>query len=135
MPIVENKIDTFDFITIEGNPEAIKSRLAVFARAGVPGVQICDEAQRGEPFQVVTKVDCEDFASARLLYLLYCDLIGSSAVGMTWNGWDLFIENGTSVVVLNVEQLACRALAAASGGLNPPSRAWLVCRWTLIPIN
>lgn len=133
MPIVLNQIGSFYFIELAGNPEAVKQQIALYTRSGVDGVTVVDDGARGTPFVLRSKVDCTSYSVGRATYLAYRQLIGASPVDMTWQDLELASED-VSFCVLNVTQQVLRPILVASGGLYPPSLAWLECDWTMIAV-
>lgn len=134
--MLQQKIGTFEFLDLVGNPEQVKRQIAALARAGVDGHTLIDEGSRGTPFTLLSRVDQEDFEAGRATYGEYCGLIGGDPVDLVWQDLEMTIPESFQVVVLNVVQRTLQALAwGSSGGLNPPSLAWLECEWYLLAIK
>ena len=132
--MLDHRIGQFEFLDLEGNPEQVKRQLTVLARAGVDGHTVVDEGRRGTPFVLRSRVDQQDLAAGRATYGAYAALIGGDPVQLVWQDLDLDGED-FQVLVLDVVQSRLHALAwGSAGGLNPPSRAWLECDWTLLAI-
>lgn len=128
-----NKIGTFEFFDLAGTPETLKQQIGLFTRAGVDGVTLVDDGQRGAPFTLRSRVDMESLAAGRAEYVAYCDSIGSDPVDVTWRGVALSAEE-TKFVVLDVRLVDLRGLAVSSGGLRA-GLAWLECDWVLIAVK
>lgn len=128
---VLNQIGSFSFIELAGNPEKVKTQVGVMVRAGVDGVTLIDDAARGTPFMLRSKIDVRSMDDGRSLYSSYCGLIGANPVAITWQGVDL----SNYFAVLGVTQAVLKAIVTGTGGLRPPSLAWLECDWQLIAIN
>jgi hypothetical protein len=127
-------IGDHQFLRLAGNPEAIKERLVLLARPGVPGVAIWKSGQRGEPFTLRSIVDQANGPAAWSTYLAYCQLIGKDPVDLVWSGMLLTTET-TKIAVLDVRQVRLIGLLGAIGGLNAPSHALLECEWNLVPVE
>jgi len=134
MPLVSNQIDAFAFISLDGNPQALKKQLTPLARAGVDGTTLLDEGSRGRAFTLRSKVDQANVTTGWRTLQEYKDLIGTDPVDLIWNDAELS-EDTVQVAVLDVTLARLVALAGGTGGLNPPSLAWLECDWTLLPID
>ena len=134
MPGPVNKIGPYAFITLRGQPDALKQRLEIVMRRGVNGVGLFRTGIRGEPFSLESAVDAASKAAARTYFRNYKQLIGADPVDLIWSDLELETGGGFQVAVLDVVPLDIRTLASSSGGLNPPSLGWIEARWKLIPI-
>lgn len=131
---MENKIGDFQFISLSQPPQPVLERLEILARPGVNGVAIRKTGRRGEPFPLVSTVDHRSLQAAIDEIKKYARLVDDDPVSVTWSGIGLDAM-GIKCQVLAVRPLRLSGLATAVGGLNPPSRALLVCVWDLLPID
>ena len=129
-----NSIGEFEFISLDGNPGVLQEQVDLIHRPGTDGALIRLRGKHPIPFQLVSRVDAEDVAHGRELLGKYRDLIGEPAVPMIWADAPIASE-GAKVSVLNVSQLSLRSIATATGGLNPPSGAWLEAAWILLLVE
>lgn len=132
--MIQNRIDTFEFLSLVGNPEPLKRQVELLARAGVDGVTAVRTGARGVRFTLQSRVDAADRAAARSLFLSYRNLIGQDPVELVW--YDLpAIAEEFRVLVLDVRPVAAKSLLSASGGLNPPGLGFVVCDWDLVAVG
>ncbi len=132
----DNRIGTFDFVSLQGQVGQITEDLELITRPGVYGVGFWKTGQRGKPFELTSSVDTVDFASARTTYLEYLALIGADPVDLHWNVLDISTLEGIQFVVTHCELVEMKAIKTAVGKvINAPSEGWLVCRWTLVPVS
>lgn len=135
MPL-EYSIGDFNFIAIDGYWVPPAEVVSLDQRGGVDGTQITAHGKKGRPFPVTTQVDQPNYAVALATIKSYQDLIDADPVALVLAGSSSeSVGPGFLVAVLDVEIIRCQILApGAMGGLNPPSLAWLECRWQLIAI-
>ena len=118
---ITNQIGSYQFIDLAGNPQDVRRAIGLLARPGVPGVTLVDDAERGTPFVLRSKVDCLDFADCRARYRQYLALIGADPVNLVWQDLS-YADDSLLVAVLDVQLAVMKPLAfGSSGGLNPPS--------------
>jgi hypothetical protein len=141
----QSKIDNFGFLSLNGNPEALKRQVEMFARGGVDGVTVVRLGKRGVKFTLQSRVDMKDAREARAEYRRYLGLIGGDPVQLQWHhvpstednpsDWtvDSTIESA-KVAILDVRQVDIKRLAKSVGGLNPPGLGFLICDWDLVMI-
>lgn len=127
-------IGTHRFVEIVGDPDVLKEQIEIIQRPGVDGTLLRKMGKQGVPFQFLSRVDCQDLADGRDRLQAYAELIGGPAVAMVWSDRNLNIESAM-VSVLDVQPRLLKKIGPASGGLNPPSDAWLEAIWTLILIK
>lgn len=138
--VVLNEIGPFNFISLAGNPEAVREEVELVRRAGVDGVGIWRIGQRGRPFTLRSFVDAPTIGEARLLFSHrdagYVSLIGTDPVSLLWTDIRLDPVEGVLVAVLDVRQVECFRIApTATGGLNASPQAFLICDWDLVLIR
>ncbi len=124
----------YSFLSLRGQPDAVKQRLEILVRNGVAGVGLFQTGVRGAPFSLVSAVDAASFAVARALYSSYRTLIGANPIEITWSDLDIDSIDAVEFAVLNVTPLVIQRIGNSSGGLNSPSNGWIEARWDLIPI-
>jgi hypothetical protein len=135
MAILDNKIGTFRFVALLGNPMPPAQRVRIDDRPGFDNSEYALEGLKGEPFVVLSQVDADDYEDARALFLEYQELQGQDAVEFQQGGVSSTAQ-GWKVKVLMVRQERCLALAGgAVGGLTATPGAWLECRWELQAIK
>ncbi len=134
--MMENSIGGFQFIQLAGAIRLPTQAIMVLTRAGVDGVTLVDDGNRGQPFVLRSMVDAADLAVAVDEYANYAASVGGrddgdqADVAMILN--DVDVGSYAKLHVLDVNLVECRPLRGATGGLNPPSDAWLVADWTLL---
>lgn len=133
--MAQNSIGTFEFIALLGELEKPQQTLEIDQRAGTLGTTVTWTGRKGKPFQLISQVDAVDYIGARTLYDLYTELKDSEPVDVVQGG----VPSGASnflCQVLDVQPLRIGVLAAAVGqAINPPSRGYIECLWTLIAIE
>jgi hypothetical protein len=133
--IVTNSIGSFAFIELTGQPGSVVSSIGMATRAGVDGVTLSDEGERGRPFILRSKTDVEDLESAWLEYAGYRELVGGDPQDLIYQDLDLASLDGIAgFAVTDIGMPFIRAIGGGSGGLRPPSLAYLECDWTLVAI-
>jgi hypothetical protein len=129
-----NMIGDFEFIRFDGQPEPPAEQLdAPIQRRGVDGTGFWKTGQRGRPFVIRASVDHVNMAAAWAAVKSYRALIGEDPVSFVNDSavWD---NDNWKVVVLDVHQVTRYAVLGGTGGLNPPSGAWLVCDFVLCAV-
>jgi hypothetical protein len=131
-----DRIDDNYFIGLHGNAEMLQEGLVVIARAGVDGHCIAKTGKRGRPFSLTSAVDCIDIDDGRDALARYKDLVDADPVEIVWAGRDLQAE-GWLCKVLDVQQVRLVPIIRSTGRIYATADpcAWLVCRWTLLPIR
>lgn len=133
--MARDAIGEHEFTVLHGEPEGPQERVFVLARPGVEGVGFLRAGLAGQPFTLESGVDLADWTDVETTYRQYVATVGGDPVGLVRGGID-YAAFGWQVEVLRVEKIAgqTRALLGSVGGQNPPARAWLACRWTLIAV-
>lgn len=126
------KLGAFDFLSIDGVPPVRQTEGQLVVRPGVDGVACWLTGQRGQPFTVRTRVDCQSRADALAKRYAYAQLSFAGKQKLIWSDYAVETEDGAQVLVLAVRMIQLGALLASSGGLNPPSLGYLDCEWDLI---
>lgn len=128
-----NKIGDFEFLSLVGNPEALKRKVEMHSRAGVDGVTLTRCGKFGTKITLQSRVDAANRDAARALYRQYLNLIGADPVTLLW--WQIQSSaESWKAAVLDVRQVAARRLVVASGGLNSPGLGFLICDWDIVAI-
>lgn len=127
-------IGAHQFLTLDGVPPVRQQEPALVVRPGVDGVSAVYTGKRGRPFALRSRVDCSTKAAALAKRVEYSQLVGAGKQKLIWGDHHVETDDpdGPQVLVLRVETLACGELLTSSGGLNPPSGAYLDCAWDLV---
>ncbi len=128
-------IGDFTFVCLKGQPGVVQQEIELITRPGVDGTGLLRTGRRGQPFDLETGVDTQTLEAGRTLFNQYKALSGTDPVKMVWGAINLETAESVLFGVLRVDLISLRPIAASVGGLNPPSGAWLQCRWNLIPIE
>jgi hypothetical protein len=122
------------FLDITGFPELYQQQLEPVVRAGIDGTGFWETGSRGRPFSIRTAVDAASLAEAFATYARYCEFPAADPKPMVYA--DIDLEGyGYQFQALSVRPIAICALAAASGGLNPPSLGWCEAEWQLVAVQ
>lgn len=127
-------IGEHEFCTLDGPVSRRQERVRTVSRPGVPDHALWLENLAAEPFDLVSQVDCTSRADAETKFRQYVLLTGADPVKLVKGDVDFEATEGVQHAVLRVEQIEARQILTCVGGLNPPSEAWLVARWTLLAI-
>jgi len=133
MPLPENRIGSFQFISLMGQPTDRAYEIEVITRKGVDGIAASRTGKRGKPFTLRSMVDAPDKAQARSYVRQYRALIGEDPVVLVWSDLDMSSEL-FHVLVLDVRPVVVTRVLNATVGLHSPSRGWVECDWDLIAI-
>lgn len=129
-------IGASNFELWDGEPPRFhQQQVEVFSRNGADGTAAKLHGKRGQQFTAELTSWFASYALARQQMAKYPNLIGASAQRVIYNGFDWLELYKTRCLVLDVQELECRAAVRLLGpGKNYPSGASLVTRWTMIPI-
>lgn len=133
MPAYDS-IDQFEFLQLDGMPDAVKEGVIQRTRAGAAGTKFKRTGRRGQQFTLHSKVDLASFAEWPSVYYGYLGLIGADPVDIVQGGLD-FSQTETVFEVVNVRVTDAHACLTGSGGLNAPSFGWLECDWDIVPVE
>ncbi len=129
-----NAIHNFTCIELNGNPVPPMQRRKIVQRAGVDGTGIWRMGSRGDKFTLRAGVDVPNMAAGRLAFALATAFTNADPVILIQDGYDFNLNQSWKVSVLGVRQVALFAVLNATGGLFPPSLAWLEIDFDLIAI-
>lgn len=133
MPL-ENSIGDWLFVAMQGEVVPPREMLEMDQRNGVDGTEFTLIGKKGEPFQLFTQVDAENYDAAVTNFQFgYLPLIEAEPQTLIHNGVN-HDGNGFKVKVLGVTCVKMKAITSAVGGLYPPSNAWLEAVWDLIAV-
>lgn len=128
-----NQLGDWRFLFFEGNPLHYLQQLELVQRPGVNDVQVWKTGWRGRPFSLTAKVDRPSYGQA------FYD--SAQLVKLTDQPPQVLIYNDQNLASYNLlfqcvdAQIAeLRAIRTAVGGLYPPSQAWLVMNFQLLPV-
>lgn len=124
-----NSIAGYQFLAIDGLPQGLREQVELVERQGLDGTAIWRTGRRGTRFTLTSKVDQPSLPAAFAAYNGYASLVAAGAVPLVWSGVSLGLFD-----VLDVRLQDARAIRSATGGINPPSLAWLSCEWDLIAV-
>lgn len=136
MALPENSIGPYNFVTLLGQVLPLRETLEMDQRGGVDGTEFTKLGEKGQPFQIVSQVDSESYDNAWQTLHGYRSLISDPPKELVVHNTP-FSTFGYNVKVLAVNPLpnSPRAIRSVTGGLFPPSRAWLECVWDLIAVK
>lgn len=126
MPSVTHSLGSFTFINMTPVPPRKRKRLMVESRAGVDGVAVWLDAERGQIYRPQTVVDVESHAAAQTLKDSYEAACGGDPVQLTYA--DVVYPD---VVIMDVEvRIVDQVLGI--GGINETVKALVYATWDLI---
>lgn len=127
-----NRISTFNFIAINGEPDESQASISIDSWPGVDGFEFTDEGNKANAFSLVTVTDCNDLLHADLVVRLYKELVAQGSVSIIKDGEALFDR----FKVLSVTKLNRQAISTAVGNKQSAyAGALLECRWELIAVH
>lgn len=132
MALPVNKIAAHRFIALNNESVAPLSKIDLYSRAGVNGLQAVHLGERGEPFTLRSTVDVADVEAGESLYLGYGALIGSTTNEFKLHDVDIALRDNAVLLILDVKKVLLRKFVKMVGGLNPNSTAMLTCDWQLV---
>lgn len=135
-----NKIGSFQFVSLAGDPTSLREEVEMVRRPGVDGLGFWKTGTRGRPFRLVSGVDAPNMVQARVLYKQYKTLIGADPVFLIWAGVNITSLESVKVVVLDVRpaggrRTAVRRIGNSVGTLNSNPQAWIDAEWTLVSVS
>lgn len=128
----EFRIGTHYFLSLNGPPPVRQQEGQIIVRPGVPGLAFWLTGERGQPFTLVSQVDCASKAAALAKRYEYRELVLAGKQDLVWGDHYFTTEDGAKVMVLAVRTLRVGELLTSSGGLNAPSLGYLDCEWDLV---
>ena len=127
-----HRIGTFIFAVLQGQVPIPATRLEKLVRPGIDGAGYLDVGKLPVTFQIRSIVDPTDYVAAVLELEEYQATVDQGALTLVKDNIDYSANTiPFKVKVLAVNPVECRAVPHVEGGLNPGSRAVLVCEWTL----
>jgi hypothetical protein len=135
MALPLNKIETHRFISLNGESIAPLSKVDLYSRAGVNGLQAVHLGERGEPFTLRSTVDVANVEAGETLYLGYGALIGSTTEEFKLHDVDIAARDNAVLLILDVKKAMLRKFVKMVGGLNNNSTALLICDWQLVLLD
>ena len=117
-----------------GPPLGPREQCLTINRPGVDGTAIMKIGRRCDPFPMRACVDCLTDALVPTAIRTYQTLIGESPQDILWRNIDYGAILQCKWVVLDVQLLSARKLAAKAGGLVSGATAWIETIWTLQPV-
>ena len=134
MPYLENKIGIHQFISLDGEIVAPAQVKVVDDRYGVDGSEFILTGKKGQPFTLVSSVDCEDYADAVATLNAYKQLIEEGAVEVVQGGVSSD-DFGYAVNVLNVNgRPQVLAGIAVGNSFSSGKQGFLTAQWTLVAV-
>jgi hypothetical protein len=120
-----------NFVTVTGIPDGIRNQYEVIAQKGRDGSYAWLTGARGTPFEITTGVDAASLGAAMTAMAGYRALVSTPVIYRLYHHGAFF----SRVLLLDVRPVTQIPLANATGGLNPPSLAWLEATWQMLAIN
>jgi hypothetical protein len=136
MPLPKNSIGSNDFLSLAGDPAALRASVELHMRGGVDGLTIARMGKRGAKFTLQSKVDQQDLQTARATFFSnYLVLIGANPVKLLWRDLDMSGE-GYNVAVLDVRPVRIARQIISAGGFSGSNYlgAILICDWDLVAV-
>ncbi len=133
MSLTTNKIDVHQFISLTGQIIAPQQGKVIDDRAGVDGSEFMLIGKKGRPFQLISQVDCDDYANAHDTLNAYRQLITTGAVQIVQGGVS-GDDYGYRVNVLDVVGTPQRIAGAVGYYLSSGRGGFLIAQWTLVGV-
>ncbi len=102
-------------------------------RYGVDGSEFQLTGKKGQPFTLVSQVDCEDYSDAHATLNAYRQLIEEGSQEVIQGGVSTD-DYGYQVNVLHVEGTPQRIANAVGNYLSVGRQGFLIAQWTLIAV-
>ncbi len=134
MALLDNSIGPYNVAGWFGQPVPPSEQLAVEERDGVDGTEITKLGRKGQPFPLVSFVDCADIVAARAQLRDYLALKSEDPMDLVHAGVSTNIVENYLVQVLDVRSRTIGAIRGLVGGLHSNSQAILIAEWLLLPI-
>lgn len=135
MSYLENSIDVWQFVSLQGFQDPPAQTKAVYDRPGVDGSEFLLTGTKGRPFTLISQADAESYQDAIDTFDAYKRLIDGDAVTVVQGGISSD-SRGYRCVVMNVEAIDIRAIFGAVGNLlHSPSQGWIIARWDLVAVT
>lgn len=132
MAILTNKIGPFSFVSLSGPPQTPHERSDVIQRPGVNGTGFVKTGKKGEPFDVETRVDVADWATANAVAADYKRIVNAGTYDVIFAGVN-YSSAGVKFVVNDVQITSIKKMAKSAGGLNA-GLAVITARWRLFSV-
>ena len=117
-------IGGYPFVEMEGGIQKPVERVQTLERPGIDGQGYRVLGEGGEPFTLLTTTDLSTMSAAPTSMGYYRALVGTHVTVVDVQGVTF-----TSVMVLNVREVAKRPMMTPAGNLS--GQALLRCEWTL----
>lgn len=129
--MAENSIGEFLFLEIRGEVIPTREQLEMDQRNGINGTEFTLTGTKGEPFQLLTRVDAPSYPDALQFAQDYGSLIELGAQDLILHDV-LFTQQ---VKVLKVTPVRIHAIRSGIGGIFYPSLGWIEAVWDLIAVD
>jgi hypothetical protein len=116
-------------------PRFHQQSVETFTRNAVDGTAFKIKGKRGATFTSELESWFTSYVAARVTFKKYLNLIGASPQKIIFNNLQYWVLYKTHFQVLDVQEVSCQVNVRLIGpGINYPSGASLVTRWTMVPI-
>jgi hypothetical protein len=131
-----HRINVYNFELWRGDPPRFHQQsVEAFTRAGVDGTAFKITAKRGDTFTAELESWWASYVLARAAFSKYLNLIGANPQPVIYNNLNYLALYKTKFQVLDIQEVDCQACVRLLGpGINYPSGARLVSRWTMVPV-
>jgi hypothetical protein len=125
-----NKIGIHSFISLEGEYDWEQPSIQIDSRPGVTGMDFTLTATKGQPFTLISLVDCNSLEEGRQKIEEYKLLISGNP-STVWKDSEMYV----SAKVLSVTPIMLKKISTAVGNKKSAlAQAILQCRWDLVAI-
>ncbi len=135
MSYLTNKIDVYEFISLQGQMIPPAQTKIILDRPGVNGSEFVLTGTKGRPFSLISQVDDSTRENAIYTFQGYQRLVDGDAIEVIQGGVSSD-SLGYRCAVLNVEPIAIMAIAGGVGNVfsDPPHQGFIIARWDLIAV-
>ena len=132
--MTEFRLGEFEFVSLSRALSRPMQTIEREVRPGADGVTLWRTGKRGQPFVLMSFVDCSTVEAALALLKQYEQLVGDDPVTAKWAGQEV---DELLVFVHNVvpDEQGLRAILLGIGGKEGTSHAFLRCHWLVETIN
>jgi hypothetical protein len=134
MALTTNTIGPFVFIALRGEALPPQQRILADDRPGIDGTEFVQIGKKGEPFVLISQVDAQSYAAAKVFLRTYQEATTWDAQQLVQGGVSS-VDLGYKVKVLAVRPLRMMTIRGATGlRHHPPSQGWIECQWDLVAV-
>jgi hypothetical protein len=128
------RLGDFEFVSLSRALSRPVQSIEREVRPGANGVTLWRTGKRGQPFVLMSFVDCTDTEAALNLLAQYEQLVGGDPVTAKWAGHEI-AELLVFVHQVLPDEQGLRATLLGIGGKEGTSHAFLRCHWLVETID